>query len=313
MYYVPCSICGRLRYEIILEGCSQCMHGPTPDEQAGAVARHELAQREIMALRAALPEEHPATSEAAQPVEIGELRRTSKFLVPTAGSEDWRRLLAEPDKQWRAGYSAKALATCWEAANGFPASVRSLLDTSEFPELHGLEMLVGLPEHRVPLPGGRRPSQTDLLVLARSKEGLVVIAVEGKVMEPFGPLVRDWLAASHRSDGSNRRPSEGKETRLDFLASKLGLGSDDLAELRYQLVHRTVSALIEGQRFSARCAIMLVHSFSEAAEGLADYERFAVALRSTPLPARDQLTRVQVPGDIALYLGWATGEQAFVV
>lgn len=39
------------------------------------------------------------------------------------------------------------------------------------------------------LPG---PSQTDLLVLARLRDGLAVIAVEGKVNdETFGMLVRD--------------------------------------------------------------------------------------------------------------------------
>jgi len=191
--------------------------------------------------------------------------------------------------------------------------VRSVFDSSRFEELHGLEMLLAMPEHRVPLPGGRRPSQTDLFVLARARDGTAALAVEGKVAEPFGPLVRDWLTSDpSQTEAASGQPSKGKLTRLDFLASNLGLHSDDLAELRYQLVHRTVSALIEARRFSARYAIMLVHSFSEAAEGLDDYERFVLALRSDPGPARDQLTLAQVPGDVPLYLAWATGEQAFL-
>ena len=33
-----------------------------------------------------------------------------KVYVPTTGSNDWRRLLADPAKQWRTGFSAKTLA-----------------------------------------------------------------------------------------------------------------------------------------------------------------------------------------------------------
>ncbi len=86
----------------------------------------------------------------------------SKILIPSSGAEAWQRFLAEPEKQWRTGYSAKALASCWEGADGFPASVQAVFDGSPFEELHGLEMLLGIPEHRVALPGGRRASQTDL-------------------------------------------------------------------------------------------------------------------------------------------------------
>jgi hypothetical protein len=118
----------------------------------------------------------------------------SKILIPSGGAEGWRRLLAESEKHRRSGYSAKALARCWEAADGSPPSVQALFDSARLEELHGLEMLLGIPEHRVPLPGGRRASQTDLFVLARANEGLAAIAVEGKVAEPFGPLVREWIA-----------------------------------------------------------------------------------------------------------------------
>jgi hypothetical protein len=153
-----------------------------------------------------------------------------------------------------------------------------------------------------------------LFVLARARDGIAAIAIEGKVAEPFGPLVRDWLTSNRsRTEGASKcAPSKGKRTRLDFLASSLGLHPDDLADLRYQLVHRSVSALIEARRFSAEYAVMLVHSFSEAADGFGDYESFARALHSDPPPARDQLTRAQVPGNIPLYLGWATGEPAFI-
>lgn len=43
----------------------------------------------------------------------------SHIYIPTTSPEDWRRLLAEPDKHWKRGYSARALACCWET-EGFP-------------------------------------------------------------------------------------------------------------------------------------------------------------------------------------------------
>jgi hypothetical protein len=66
---------------------------------------------------------------------------------------------------------------------------------------------------KVPLLGGARPSQNDLFVLARGAQGPVSIMVEGKVNESFGPMLGEW-----RDDAS-----EGKESRLRFLLSTVGL------------------------------------------------------------------------------------------
>lgn len=236
----------------------------------------------------------------------------SKILIPSRGAEDWQRLLAEPERHWRSGYSAKALAHCWEAADGFPPSVQAIFDGSRFEAFHRLEMLLGIPEHRVPLPGGRRASQADLFVLARAKDGLAAIAVEGKVAEPFGPFVREWIAPTPSSvEGEpDVAPSEGKRERLAFLSSNLGLAADDVADARYQLVHRSVSALIEARRFAARHAVMLVHSFSERDDSFADYERFAAMLGGDA--KRDELVTARVPGDVPLYLSWASGDRTYL-
>ncbi len=34
----------------------------------------------------------------------------SAIYIPANGPEDWRQFLAEPDRQWKDGYSAKELA-----------------------------------------------------------------------------------------------------------------------------------------------------------------------------------------------------------
>ncbi len=136
-----------------------------------------------------------------------------------------------------------------------------------------------------------RPSQTDLLALVQLADGYGVIAVEGKAREPFGPLVADW----------NDTP--GKQARLDDLCKQLGLDPSVVGSLRYQLLHRTVSALLEARRYGAREALMLVHSFDAADSSLDDYQEFAAALGLTDA-APNAITDSTLRGDVTLRLGW---------
>ncbi len=108
-----------------------------------------------------------------------------RIYTPTRGADDWQRFLADPEKQWKTGFSARSLAYAWEEADGFPATVQTVLRQS-FP---AIEPLIILPEHRVALPGRGGASQNDVWVLGRSDGELVSIAIEGKVAEPFGLTV----------------------------------------------------------------------------------------------------------------------------
>lgn len=222
----------------------------------------------------------------------------NRMHVPTLGPDDWRRLLAEPDKHWRVGYSAHALANAWEGAGGFPDRVGKVLDASGVPTLSGLELVLGIPEHETPLPGGARPSQSDLLVLARNDAGLVVIAVEGKAEESFGPLVAEWLVDA----------SPGKQRRLGYLCGVLGLNAASVAPLRYQLLHRTASALIEAARLHAPTALMLVHSFSPTGAWFGDYAAFAQALGLES--RRDSVSLLGPRHGRTLALGWVSDDAA---
>lgn len=214
-----------------------------------------------------------------------------KILVPATGTEDWRRLLMDPKKHWKQGYSAKALADSWQSAPAMPASIRVLFDTSGyFPEF---EPLLAAPEHQVPLPGGNQPSRNDVWVLARWQAGLISIAVEGKVAENFGPTLAEW----------NGEASSGKQVRQAFLLQKLGLQVPPAATIRYQLLHRPASALIEAERYHARRAVMLVHSFSPSNDGFSDYAAFlelfgATAIRESLVPARPRADGIE------LFFGW---------
>ena len=101
----------------------------------------------------------------------------SKILIPSQSAEDWKQFLAEPEKHWKRGYSARAIAYCWQEADGLPDEVRSVL--TQEPAFEGLETLIAIPEHKVMLNGGSRPSQNDVWVIARTKTSLVSIAMEG--------------------------------------------------------------------------------------------------------------------------------------
>jgi hypothetical protein len=59
----------------------------------------------------------------------------SRILAFTSGPDDWRALLADPVKHWRTGYSARTLAYCWEAADGFHPEVAAALGRTADPLL----------------------------------------------------------------------------------------------------------------------------------------------------------------------------------
>lgn len=224
----------------------------------------------------------------------------ASILVPTRSIDDWKRLLAKPDLHWKAGYSAMTLARAWESARqeGFPPEVASILRTTQQPGWDALRLLLAIPEYQVALPGGQRPSQTDLLALARSQTGLVVVAVEGKVDESLGPTVGE----------KRRENSAGVSERLGFLLQSLGLaGCPD--DVRYQLLHRTVSAMLVARDFAAEGAVMLIHSFSPSEKWFADFAAFGGLFGKTPAPG--QLVSLGAHDGIPLWAGWCIGDQQF--
>lgn len=219
------------------------------------------------------------------------------IFVPTKTAEDWRALLAKPDLHWKTGFSAKALAHCWQEAVGFPLSVQKALDESN---LKDTQLLFAFPEWKTPLPGGRTASQSDIYAIAKCSDGLISIAIEGKANEGFGQTVSEWKKDS----------SDGKTTRLDFLVRMLALQDKEIGEIRYQLLHRTVSALLEAHRITAQNALLLIHSFGEKDESFRDFTKF-VALYGLPATKNSVIGPIEANG-INLFFGWITGDQRFL-
>lgn len=168
------------------------------------------------------------------------------------------------------------------------------------PRFPAAELLLAMPEHQVALPGGSRPSQNDIWVLAKSQGQLISIAVEGKVSETFGPTVQEWQA----------EPSPGKSKRLTYLLSLLGLASVP-DTTRYQLLHRTASAILEAQRFNAAHAVMLVHSFSQSNEWLQDHAAF-VDLMGGGTATCNSMVHAGSRSGIELHLAWVCGDPRYL-
>lgn len=217
----------------------------------------------------------------------------NRVYVPATGVADWQRLLADPIKQWKDGYSAKRLADAWQSAGGFPPAVARVLEKSGEPYDTLLPLLV-LPEHQVALNGGTAPSQSDAWVLASHAFGLASITVEGKVAETFGPTLAEWLIDA----------SAGKQDRLEFLLSLLELESSSpkLHVVRYQLLHRVASAVLEAKRFKANLAMCIVHSFSPEAHGFADFEAFCALFSKSVKPG--EVVRLAACAGIQTVVVW---------
>jgi hypothetical protein len=231
---------------------------------------------------------------------IEEKAQMTRILSFTSGPGDWQTFLADPVKQWRTGYSARTLAHCWEASDGFPPEVSKVLTQTTEPLLANLEPLLAVPEFKVRLPGGSRASQNDVFVLARSCAGPVCIMVEGKVNEPFGPTLDDW-----RTDASS-----GKDKRLDFLLQTLGISAPVGGNIRYQLFHRAASAIITAEQYHAVAAIVLIHSFSDEHTGWSDYKGFVGLFGVRAV--RDVVQRLPTVSPTHLFGAWVAGDCAFL-
>jgi len=219
----------------------------------------------------------------------------NRVFIPSQSPGDWQRLLAKPDRHWKAGASAMAAASSWETATGIPAELKAMLDSGPA-ILCDLELLIAIPEWEVALPGGATASRTDVLAITRNELGLVILAVEAKVNEPFGPTLAE----------KRREASAGQETRLRYLHEALGLGQPLPDKIRYQLVHRAASALLTGRLFHARAAVMIVQSFSSDSRWYEDFAAFAAALGVSPTSG-SVLTVPGVPS-LPLYRAWCCGD-----
>ncbi len=229
--------------------------------------------------------------------------RRPTIYIPAKSADDWQSFLADPTKQWKVGYSARTLAQAWHGQNGFPEEVERLFKRSYFQQFKPLTPLMIFPEYKVPIMGQGKDSQNDLFVLAKADDHqLVAMTVEGKVEESFGCTIKKWLQSS-KGDRTN------KERRLYALQDELGLETIP-DTIYYQLIHRCASAVIEAERFNARYAIMLVHSFSPHGSWFNEYAAFVALFEQQAV--KDKLIHLSSLGNVELFSGWVTGDPKYL-
>jgi len=219
---------------------------------------------------------------------------------PLTTLADWEAL--HPPQHWRAGYSARALALAWRGAGGgLPQSIVDALATTA---LAGLTLEHAVVEHKSHVPGKGRKSCTDLMARVRRPDGAgVVLGVEGKVDESFGPRVAEWLDQAELD-----RHRANRQDRLDGLCQTLGLDPGAMATIRYQLLHRTYAALATAKAWGADTAVLTIHSLcGRGPQGAnwQDFVAFAGALGASGVTASQPVCVGQRDG-VTLWLLWVT-------
>lgn len=217
-----------------------------------------------------------------------------KILIPTKDAESWKDLLADPTKQWKDGYSAKQTAYSWEKNSDIPKEILKVLTC--YPDFSDLELIFAVPEFKVTLPGGTRPSQNDVLAICTTSEALAVLTVEGKAKEGFDKTIINWK--QHTSDN-------GVKERLGFILSKIGIKDENIDNLRYQLFHRLASATIMAEKFHAKNAIMIVQSFvdDDNQNHFSDFKNFMKCYTDSSIKKSKLYKLTEIIG-INIYAAW---------
>jgi hypothetical protein len=213
--------------------------------------------------------------------------------VPVIEPEDVIRHLGHQEKHWKAGRSAYALTQLWFRAQQLPDSISSLF--ASHPDFGRAELIDAFFERQVDLGTPGRPSQTDLLAVISLDDRIAIMAVEAKAGEPFGDYVQHWL------DGS-----QAKFARLSALCATLNISVEVARTLRYQLLHRAASAILEAERYRSRIAILLVQSFVPNEASFADFTIFLRALGvACEISPGVLIGPVSIGSSIALYAAWS--------
>jgi hypothetical protein len=211
---------------------------------------------------------------------------------PLSGPEDAIRLLASPAAPGKHKDAAYQTAHSWFDAQDLPAAVRATLESD--PTYAGARLLKVFFE-KPSEANASGAGHTNVLAVVEVRSGLAIVGVVGKLNEPFGDYVSEW------NDGS-----PGRATRLAASIKQLGMPADVATGLRYQLIHRTVSILLEAQTIGARKAVLLIQSFGSdhSPTGFADLQMFGAVL-GAPITDTGILSPAVELDGIELRLGWS--------
>lgn len=86
--------------------------------------------------------------------------------------------------------------------------------------------------------------------------------------------------------------------------SLFNLDPANVSGLRYQLFHRTASAIIEARRYRAKRAAMIVQSWSPVSDGIEDYVAFFDAI-GLPGQVVGQMSDALILDGVSLRTAWS--------
>ncbi|HEY0605470.1 MAG TPA: hypothetical protein VGD58_21290 [Herpetosiphonaceae bacterium] len=201
--------------------------------------------------------------------------------------EDWRRWGGpQHDHQWQDAYSAKECAKAWFRLGSASVPIELADLFRSHPLTSGLVVRAVLPEVETKLDTFRGKGRVhDLVLLADAPAGVVLVAIEAKAQESFGPTIDRAYAQSLQRPGSNAARRIEQLTQAVF-----GRPLDDtLRSLRYQLVHAVAGTLIQAKQERAQLAVFVVHEFGSDTKSIsnnhADFQRFLRQLSGGKAPA----------------------------
>ena len=119
--------------------------------------------------------------------------------------------------------------------------------------------------------------------------------VEGKAREDFDVTLGEW---------KKRTSDNGIQTRLQYIMEYIGLSTSVPEEIRYQILHRTASAVVEAERFHAPYAALVVQSFvvDDTENHYQDFCNFIRLFGKTP--TKGKLIELSQPHGRRLFAAW---------
>ena len=196
--------------------------------------------------------------------------------------EDWIEVVSR--RHYVRGHSAYECAHRWHGIGArFPGEIEVILRESKQRLLSSLEIKQIYAEFPVWLDTHTTPSKNDLMIFAEGPGNRkVVLAVEAKCDETFAQPVDTWIRTSDKPIPRAQRklfkgasgPVERKVRRLNFLNTILSTNIDADSTVRYQLLHRTASAVLTARQTYAEAAVVLIQAFTESERNFEDFQTF---------------------------------------
>lgn len=237
----------------------------------------------------------------------------NKSGVNISSIEEWKLNSPPASKvlHWQKGRSAYELAHSWLAGGQpqVPSALTELLDSHI--DLLGFEAEWAVPEYETKLDQFRGNGRNhDLIILGAVNAKRTLIAIEAKVDETFGDLVRVDEARSIKNKPRSKAPE-----RIRQLTQAV-LGNKDAVGLRYQLIHAVAGTVIEARKQEASQAVFVICEFvpssgktKKAMQNEVDYQAYLKQLIGLEVEKGQLVGPVMLPGgglvpaDMPLYIG----------